>query len=210
MTKHNIIVASSAVIAIGLIALLATIYLIESNGHATYTVNTTTTTTPTTTTAAQAPTPSTCTMLFYTISGSITGSAGINASQIQYNGTSITDYVLAPGASGTLHASEYISNVLNEPAGSIMNREHDVYLMHIAGTGGAVSDITTTISPENFTVSSMEHLNLTVTVSTNTNAIGTYLLYIDGPCGGGVKPILLTIGATPYSGKLPTGQSIIS
>ena len=42
-----------------------------------------------------------------------------------------------------------------------------------------------------------------LTVYISQNAINqTYWLHIDGPCGGGVKPSLITIGNTAYSGNV--------
>lgn len=145
-----------------------------------------------------------CPMMFYRISGTVTGYSGFRLYSITPNSITYSDYVIAPGSSGNLMITEYISGVLNE-SGISMTRQHYATLkaQGTAGSNSTYTAINVTITPNSFAVRNNETINSIVTVATNgTVANGTYALIIDGPCGPGVSPVLITIGSKPYNGTV--------
>jgi DNA-binding transcriptional ArsR family regulator len=151
-----------------------------------------------------------CPMMFYTISGNITSSAGMAKYGLNYFNGTIMDYVLPDNSEGTLYLTEMISNVLPQPAGSpVLDRQHYASIVPILQqTNPQVeSGISVQFHPPGYTVQNGSTIATELTLSANASAKGTYWLRIDGPCGGGVRPVLLTIGNAPYSGtpQLPEG-----
>ncbi|MFI5412460.1 MAG: winged helix-turn-helix domain-containing protein [Candidatus Micrarchaeales archaeon] len=150
-----------------------------------------------------------CIMLFYQLNGSVTGYSGFSAYQLNYSNQSIEDYVVPAGSSGILHIKETVYNVLSEPSNSSMlDRQH---YAHLAKEGNSLNNtgqgLNVTIDPLNFTIKPNETVTFNVTVNTNATATPntTYVLRIDGPCGGGVDPVLLTVGNRPYNGTVSLG-----
>jgi hypothetical protein len=190
------------IIAIGIIALFAAIYASAPSGKTAPikpAANTTTISAPATISNAGV---GGCPMLFYTMTGSVTNSIGMKESRFAYDGSAMNDYMIEPGSSGVIDAKEYISDVLSEPSGSgLTNRAHYAVLQAFSGNS-TTSGINLIIDPKNFTIRNNESLNVTVEVNTTPKATGTFILYIDGPCGG-VTPVLLTVGDAPYNGSLP-------
>ncbi len=63
--------------------------------------------------------------------------------------------------------------------------------------------------PENFSLISNETVNFAVEITASSAASSnTYWLDIDGPCGGGVPPVLLTVGDAPYNGTIAASTGI--
>lgn len=153
-----------------------------------------------------------CPMIFYQLNGSIADYKGFSLYYLNYMNGTIADYVMANGASGNLYATESMGNVLQEPANStVTERQHYAILTQEEGTGFNTSSegLNISISPENFTVTNNSKLNFTVTIVTDSAAPNmTYLLRIDGPCGGGVTPVLLTVGNMPYNGTIEENAGI--
>ncbi len=149
-----------------------------------------------------------CPMLFYLVSGSVTGYTGLSMYTLNSSFGTYKDYVLAPGSSGTLNITEHLSNVLEEPANSpILSRQHYVTLS-LEGNGtsttgaSAVPGVETSIMPQNYTVNANETLSFTITVTANSTAKGTYWTRVDGPCGEGLYPFFITVGNGPYNGTV--------
>ncbi len=146
-----------------------------------------------------------CPLLYYQSSGNVTGYNGFIPYTLTASGTgSVSDYLIANKSSGTLYATEYITNVLNQ-SGTTTPRQHYSVLTLAGGHGfsTAASGLNVTITPQNFTPTSNAILNLTILISANSTASGkTYWMRIDGPCGRGTTPVLVTVGPAPYNGVL--------
>lgn len=152
-----------------------------------------------------------CPMLFYQINGSIESYSGFNLYYLNGTDGMIPDYVIASG-SGTLQAKEFVSQVLDEPTGFNSTRQHGAFLRDVQSQNlaGPESGINVTVSPGAFSIMNNETVNVTVGISVGTVApSGTYLLEIDGPCGGGVGPSLITIGSAPYNGTFASNLPAI-
>ncbi len=145
-----------------------------------------------------------CPFLFYTLNGNITGSNGFQKYYLNTSHGTIQDFVINKGDSGTMYVNETLTNVLNESDVSLYNRKHFVYLSTMkTGFNYTYSGINASINPVNFTVRNNESLEFALHIYISQNAINqTYWLHIDGPCGGGVKPVLITIGNNEYSGNV--------
>jgi DNA-binding transcriptional ArsR family regulator len=154
-----------------------------------------------------------CPMFFYNINGSIENYSGFEAYSLNYSNSTIADYVISDGNSGKLYVSELVSHVLPEPSNSsILQRQHYVSLEMENGVGGfATPGLNVSILPENFTIANNETLHFVVNITANSTAANTtYWLRIDGPCGGGVMPALLTIGAHAYNGTVKAPNSVFA
>jgi DNA-binding transcriptional ArsR family regulator len=155
-----------------------------------------------------------CPMEFYELNGSIVNYSGFTLYHLNYSNSTIADYVISNNSSGKFYATELVSHVLPEPANStITSREHYVSIVRANGRGFATpaEGINVSISPENFTVANNTKLNLTVAIATNsTTPNETYFLRIDGPCDGGVTPVLLTVGKGPYNGTINQSADVIA
>jgi DNA-binding transcriptional ArsR family regulator len=149
-----------------------------------------------------------CPMMFYGISGNVVAISGLTEYTGKSNYGQVSDFVLGSGTSGVLFINETIGSVLNEPSGFSTVRSHYAHLSNaVPGIGTPVSGISISISPKNYTVLENETLSIATTISANSTASGTYWLRIDGPCGGGVAPVLITVGSGPYGGNATTPVS---
>lgn len=143
-----------------------------------------------------------CPMLFYQINGSIQNYSGFKLYYVNGTGGTFPDYVMASG-SGSLQAREFVSQVLEEPVDFNSTREHSAFLRDVQTQNlvGPESGMNLTISPGTFSIENNETVNVTIGISVGAQAPrGTYVLEIDGPCGGGVGPSLITVGSMPYNG----------
>ncbi len=203
--------AIGAIIAI--IILGSVIYLnYTSNTGGNIYVNQTTTTTPTINESNNLGSPvsinngaEACPMIFYSLNGSVVKSSGF--AKYYINTTSygtVQDFVINKGSLGIIYANETITGMLNESNSKLYNRTHYVYISTMKnGFNYTTVGINATINPINFTAANNEKLNVTLTLYTSQTATNqTYWLHIDGPCGGGVKPVLITVGNTEYNGNV--------
>ena len=147
-----------------------------------------------------------CPIEDYVLNGSVTEALGMRRYNLSYYNTTISDYVLAPGSSGTLNATEMITHLLNQGSSINNGREHTVTLYREQSNqptfNSTYTGINATITPATFNATSNETLHVTVTIATNATAAGTYWVAIEGPCGGSVTPVLVTIGNGPYNGTI--------
>lgn len=195
-----------AIIVLALISVL--LYSYHGNGNP-YTASRTNSTINNASSSTVAPSPGgtlACPMIFYNLNGSIENQSGFSLYYLNSSSGLVVDYVIASGASGALYAKEQINNVLQEPSGFSYNRTHYAVLAQVNESSSVEpSGINYSISPLNFTVKDNVTIYLTLNISTNSTATGnTYWLRIDGPCGGGVTPVLLTVGNRPYNGTVTT------
>ncbi len=151
-----------------------------------------------------------CPFLFYNLNGTIKNSIGFKTYYLNTSYGTVKDLVINKGSVGTLYVNETITNVLNESSSSLYNREHYAYLSTINNSFNySYTGINASISPVNFTVRNNESLGFELSFYISQNAMNqTYWLHIDGPCGGGVKPILITIGNNAYNGNV-TGPVVL-
>lgn len=145
-----------------------------------------------------------CPMLTYTLNGSISSYSGFSAYDLNTGSGIVVDYVMPYNSTGTLYASEKVYNLLKQNvSGLLENRTHYATLTNVNSTlQTPVSGINASISPLKYNAYENETMNLTLTINSAGEAKGTYWLRIDGPCGGGVTPVLITIGNGPYSGNI--------
>jgi len=147
-----------------------------------------------------------CPMIFYNLNGTVFNYSGFSLYYLNSSLGTVPDYVIANGTTGNLYARERITNVLNESDQNLLARQHYAFLSKIGVPQSfniSSEGINMTINPENFTVIENETLNFTVNVAVNRSAPdATYWLRIDGPCGGGVQLVLVTVGNAPYSGNV--------
>ncbi len=145
-----------------------------------------------------------CPFLFYNLNGTIKNSIGFKTYYLNTSYGTVQDLIINKGDIGTLYVNETITNVLNESDSSLYNREHYVYLSTMDNSFNySNTGINVSINPVNFTIRNNESLGFELSFYISQNAINqTYWLHIDGPCGGGVKPSLITIGNTAYSGNV--------
>lgn len=74
-----------------------------------------------------------------------------------------------------------------------------------AFNSSAVIGVYAKFSSINYTIENNGSIDFNVTIKIGQNATeNTYMVHIDGPCGGGVEPFLITIGNKPYSGNITT------
>ncbi|MDE1861110.1 MAG: winged helix-turn-helix transcriptional regulator [Candidatus Micrarchaeota archaeon] len=147
-----------------------------------------------------------CPMLFYQIIGNVTGYSGLSYYQLNSSYGTVADYVLARDAAGVLHISERMANVLNEPQGFNTTRMHYAVLQQINSSNGfnmSSPGVNVTIEPTLFNITNNSVVSFTVSIAANSSAeYNTYWVRIDGQCGGGVQPFLLTVGNGPYNGTV--------
>ena len=148
-----------------------------------------------------------CPMLYYMMNGSVVDSSGFGMYTIHAGNGDFADYLLGANSTGSLGAVEMIGSVLSEPSGFPNSRQHYAVLVQAGGGFNTTAPgVSVNVTPENFTVASGNRINLTVTISANRSAQSdTYWLWVDGPCGGGVTPVLVTIGSGPYNGSTSKG-----
>jgi DNA-binding transcriptional ArsR family regulator len=146
-----------------------------------------------------------CPMINYDINGSISSSSGFSVYKVNGSaGQRYYDYVISPGTSGILYANESITLLSSAHEGT---RQHYAYISTLNGTMSNNTGITISIKPENYTFANTTTRFSVAIAASATAPAGTYWLRIDGPCGGGIQQVLLTIGAAPYNGTvtIPVG-----
>lgn len=144
-----------------------------------------------------------CPMLFYQISGNITSYSGMVLRYINSSGVQIPDYIIGSNETGIFIIRENVSGVLKEPNASMYTRQHYASISPILQSGASESGIAASFSPANYTLANNETMFTTMTLNANLSDTGTYVVHIDGPCGGGAGQILVTVGNAPYNGTLP-------
>ncbi len=143
-----------------------------------------------------------CPMLFYELTGNVknSGNYTVNGTQSTYK-----DFVLGKNTTTIFNIEENFSNVFNESDSSLYNRQHYVHMNQINNVfnSSEIVGIYGKFSDTNYTVKNNERINFNLTVQVGENATeNTYMVHIDGPCGGGVKPFLITVGNKPYTGNV--------
>ncbi len=153
----------------------------------------------------------TCPMLTYSLNGSISGYSGLTRYYLNSSSGTIADYLTEGNPIGMLNISEKIGNVLSNDASLASNRTHFA-IVTIAGqrSGASYSGINLTFSPSRYNATSNTMIHTALELNTSGAAKGTYWVEIDGPCGGGVPAVLLTVGTSPYTGNTTRGPSIYS
>jgi DNA-binding transcriptional ArsR family regulator len=147
-----------------------------------------------------------CPMITYMLNGSISSYSGFSVYNISSSSGNTPDYVIKEGSTGMLHINEYVYDVLPNPGSLTTNRTHYAILQNLTSLNSSSKGINLTEVPPTYNAVNDTHINFTLTVSVNKSAPNaTYWLRIDGPCGGGVSPVLLTVGSMPYNGTLPSG-----
>ncbi len=146
-----------------------------------------------------------CPMINYRITGRITNESGFSVYYINdSSGSWVADYVIANGTSGTISISESIT-VLPGASGS---RQHYAYLSMPSGAIPNDSGVSISISPGNYALANANMSAMASITISPTAPSESYWLHIDGPCGGGMNPAVLTIGNAPYSGTMPVPVGI--
>lgn len=147
---------------------------------------------------------SACPLITYQLNGSITGYSGFSRYYINSSGGEVADYVIGSNSSGLLYAIEHVESVLEDNNSLFTtNRTHYATLTQVGpGFNETSPGLNFTISPETYNVVKNGSMNLTIAVNTRDAENLTYWLRIDGPCGGGVALVVVTVGSKPYSGNL--------
>jgi DNA-binding transcriptional ArsR family regulator len=200
-----------AIILLGLMAVPLYSYHGSGNAHITTAIQNTTSSANTSTVApvigggALA-----CPMLFYHLNGSIENYSGFSLYHLNSSNGPVADYVIGAGKIGSFYLKEQINDVLQEPQNFSYNRTHYAIFTKInQSIGNLSSGINYTISPQNFTLKNNSTIYTTLNVVTNSTAAqNTYWLRIDGPCGGGVTPVLVTVGNMPYNGTVTSATGV--
>ncbi len=145
-----------------------------------------------------------CPLLSYRLNGTVSGYAGFSLYKLNASQGVVNDYVMGNDSNGTLRISEFVSQVLNQNNPLLtMNRSHYAVLTQVgSGFNTTAPGISVTLSPARYDAINNTTINLTVVLNTANAKYGTYWLRIDGPCGGGVPPALVTVGRGPYSGAV--------
>ncbi|MDE1870827.1 MAG: winged helix-turn-helix transcriptional regulator [Candidatus Micrarchaeota archaeon] len=152
-----------------------------------------------------------CPMMYYQLNGSIYNYSNMTLHYINSSGGAVSDYVMMNGSSGSLYGVEHLYRVLQQ-GNSTAVRDHYAYLVNVSGSGGMGSSapgINVSVEPVNFSVVDNSTINVTIGIAANSTAGGTYWLRVDGPCGGGVTPVLVTIGSRQYNGSIGPPVSTI-
>ena len=153
-----------------------------------------------------------CIFLSYGINGRIENASGFSAYTINYtvgNATrNVTDYVIGRNSSGRFLLTENITNVLKEPSNYNSTRSHYYMVRYNSSISGVYPGVKITFNPKTFYAANST-INVTAYVKIAANATyGTYWINLDGPCGGGIGPELLTIGSKPYDGTIKSPVNI--
>ena len=144
-----------------------------------------------------------CPVIAYTLNGSIDGYSGMALYNLSDANGIVSDYVIGAGSTGAFNATELVTSVLNRNSSINENRQHTWILFREGqGLNESHPGIGITMVPATYNAVANETLHFTARITANATASGTYWLYIDGPCGGGVRPILVTIGSKPYNGTI--------
>lgn len=145
-----------------------------------------------------------CPMITYQLSGTVTSSIGFDVYYLNSSNGKIPDYLMGNESSGTIYATERVSGVLNSNTPLTINRTHYASLVPVgSGFNTIANGISASVSPSTYNAVNNTEMNLTIILITNQTAVkGTYWLRIDGPCSGGVTPVLVTVGNKPYNGSV--------
>ncbi|MEM0201379.1 MAG: hypothetical protein QXD23_03160, partial [Candidatus Micrarchaeaceae archaeon] len=82
---------------------------------------------------------------------------------------------------------------------------HFVYLSQINNkfNSSYILGLYEEFSPVNYTISNNKQIEFNMTLKVDENSTeNTYMVHVDGPCGGGIKPFLITIGNKQYTGNV--------
>lgn len=148
-----------------------------------------------------------CPMMTYQLNGSIYNYTGASLYYLNSSNGQVADYVMHNNSMATLSVVESVRGVLSEPNQNFStNRMHYAYVTPIVSTGNVfrteIPGINITFSPSTYNAVNNTTLYFTAAIRTNSTVSGTYWLRLDGPCGGGVQEVLLTIGNGPYRGNV--------
>lgn len=148
-----------------------------------------------------------CPMSFYQIKGSVVSYSRLFEFNLKYGNGTIPDYVVAQGTTGILNITESIGHILNgnNPNLTSTPRSHGAFIegMGPGANGTTAQGIVISTSPASYTIENSTPINFLLEISVNQSAPnGTYWAWIDGPCDGGLSPILITAGAAPYNGTV--------
>ena len=150
-----------------------------------------------------------CIIEFYGINGTLSALNGFSAYTLNSSAGSVYDYVIGRGTTGELELLENVSHVLPLPQGYNRTRSHYYWLRYNQSLGSFVTGVNITFNPARYYAENST-IRANVTVSVNESApYGTYWITFDGPCGGGTKPALLTVGSAPYNGVIQSGPVTI-
>ena len=154
-----------------------------------------------------------CPMIDYHLGGFITSHSNFtlynrNISKF----TIVPDYVIGRTGTtgnvsvGVLNAEEYVSNVLMQVGNSynnvlFYNRTHYSSITYVNASGTHSGALNMTFYPETYNVIENSTVKFAIRVNPENSYNGTYIVRIDGPCLGGIGPILVTIGNKPYEGN---------
>lgn len=142
-----------------------------------------------------------CPLITYNLNGTITNYSGFMLYYLNSSHGKVADYVLGGSSSGTLYLSEFVNHVLDQNNTLLTtNRIHYAEITRVGSHNSTAPGINVTISPSTYNAVNNTTINFTVGISTMNAEHETYWLRIDGPCGGGVPYVLLTIGNRPYNG----------
>ena len=150
-----------------------------------------------------------CPMLTYMLNGSIANYSRFKLYYLNYSNGKIADYVMASNSTGNLYVNEAIHSLASGNGGSSIQQTRTHYAYVSAESQNALpANLNVSISPLNYMISNRTVSSI-VTISANSAvANSTYIVRIDGPCGGGVTPILITVGQKPYNGTVTLGAGI--
>lgn len=163
-------------------------------------------------TAASSPPPAgggsfACPLFFYYINGNVTGYSGFRLFNISSGNYTYRDYVLGTGSSGNLNITERITDVLAEPSGFNYTRQHYISFsrqgVRANNLNSSAQEVNTSIAPAGYNATPNKTINAIIAIRVNSTAPeATYAVRIDGPCGPGVQPFLITVGSKPYNGTV--------
>lgn len=136
-----------------------------------------------------------CIRVPYQLYGIVQAYSNATLYEVNSSGGTIQDYLITNNSTATLNISEQLSNV--DP--SLPQNATEIHYATITMVQQNQNQtLQTQISPQTF--SPLQQIqNMTLEISSQ-NATGTYLVRVDGPCGGGVEPFLVTIGSAQFNG----------
>ncbi|MGC8479133.1 MAG: winged helix-turn-helix domain-containing protein [Candidatus Micrarchaeia archaeon] len=147
-----------------------------------------------------------CPFLFYNLNGSITNANTYNTYLVNSSSGSVyREFLLNRNSVLNLNINERFTNVLNESNPTLYTRSHFVYITKVNANFdfSTNSGVYYKFNQNNFTIGENKSINFNLELYANNTATNeSYLVYVDGPCGGGVKPFVITVGNTPYKGEI--------
>ena len=142
-----------------------------------------------------------CPMLSFNSNGSITGYSGFSLHYINSSSGEIPDYLINKESVGTINISERFTEVLSNQQN--YNRTHFYVLTLPSGQIAEATDqINITFFPSSYSAVQNSAVSFKAYIKTMNATGSTFWLRIDGPCGGGTMPVLITIGSRPYNGTV--------